>query len=85
MRAFSLDSATWSVTHGASYCNRRSYAPTHLVWVERMLMHYSSAQNDCSRVAYFVNGARFSKKTVHYGLQFAYNFRQLLGADYESS
>jgi len=33
-----LDSATLSVTHGASHSNRGSYAPAHLVWVERMMV-----------------------------------------------
>gem|GEM_PF-4050525 len=39
-----LDSATWSVTHGANHCSRGNPAPTQLVWVEHMIMHYSSAQ-----------------------------------------
>jgi len=39
-----MDSAALYVTHGASHYSSGSYAPAHLVWVERMIMHYSSAR-----------------------------------------
>jgi len=39
-----MHSATLSVTNGTSHYSPGSYAPAHLVWVERMIMYYSSAR-----------------------------------------
>jgi len=41
-----LDSATLCVTNGVTQYNREAYAPAHLVGVERMIVHYGSAQKE---------------------------------------
>jgi len=39
-----MHSDTLSVTNNTSHYSPGSYGPAHLVWVERMIMHYSSTR-----------------------------------------